>query len=255
MKTYAERLPMIDEAVKALCGKWPECLISSEDKDILYFHAHRGEYRSCTKTSIAIENYDSICTRDEFNQRKAELQNKPTTYQYGVEYETNGEKPDLADDVVVEVHLKLSSIAGWYGKKDCISSKVGAWDWLDIDKFRIVDERYKPKETVSESNWFERGEYPPVGAECEVLCEGLGRPEWEKAKILFMGEFNVVYKSDSCKERSWITDECIFRPIRTERDKLVEKAVQVMRYSEDEVLSQKGMASALIDAGWRPKGD
>lgn len=65
-------------------------------------------------------------------------------YKYGVEYETNGEKPDIDDDVLVEVHLIRSAISGWYGIGDCISATVGAWDWLDIDKFRIVDERYKP---------------------------------------------------------------------------------------------------------------
>ncbi|MFW7344323.1 hypothetical protein V0R37_22635, partial [Pollutimonas sp. H1-120] len=76
---------------------------------------------------------------------------------------------------------------------------VENWNWAGSQKFRIVDERHEPKpeadfkadrmyllcpdgeyrdavsmieeslnqSNTSQTNWHERGELPPVGAECE----------------------------------------------------------------------------------------
>ncbi|AIM40778.1 hypothetical protein PR08_gp21 [Idiomarinaceae phage Phi1M2-2] len=102
-------------------------------------------------------------------------------YRYGVEYPTNGKRPDLPDDVVV--------VVGLGDKADGYEHPCQVWHWEDgITSFCIVDERYKPKEggrlngkynsaslderedvpTVRAGNWHERGELPPVGEAVEV---------------------------------------------------------------------------------------
>ena len=58
-------------------------------------------------------------------------------YEYGVEYPTNGVKPDLPDDVLVEFK---SCQHGWALGDE----KVGLWIWPNSSAFRITDERYKP---------------------------------------------------------------------------------------------------------------
>ena len=68
-------------------------------------------------------------------------------YKYGVEYPTNGVKPDLPDDVVVCI------------EGQCCESRdsVDGWDWPRIKSFRIVDDRYKPAAApVEPTNIYDR---------------------------------------------------------------------------------------------------
>lgn len=67
-------------------------------------------------------------------------------YEYGVEHPTNGQKPDLPDDVVVKVSVKFQN--GYTG-----DFEVGERNnWCFTESFRIVDERYKPVETAQEAS-------------------------------------------------------------------------------------------------------
>ena len=62
-------------------------------------------------------------------------------YEYMKEYECNGVKPDLDDDVKIKLRDAL-------GKEACGHVTVGTFaktSWSYINKFKIVDERYKPK--------------------------------------------------------------------------------------------------------------
>ncbi len=95
---------------------------------------------------------------------------------------------------------------------------------------------------------------PPVGTECEVYNEALNRPEWEKCKILFLGKFRIVYESESCHERvANISDHPVlkFRPLKTERERSIEAAMDVFKKNDCLVMKeyQKAMADWLYDAG------
>jgi hypothetical protein len=111
-------------------------------------------------------------TKEEFQQRASEL-GYINGYRWGVEYPTNGKKPDLADDVVVCI------------EKSAIQDSVDGWDWPLIESFRITDRRYKPSDTsyletpavepVPEVNdWYDYDNQkaialPHVGVECEFM--------------------------------------------------------------------------------------
>lgn len=60
-------------------------------------------------------------------------------YQYGVEYATNGEKPDLPGDVRVECF----DGAKWWGGDD-LRVRDLYFNTPLTQKFRILDDRYKP---------------------------------------------------------------------------------------------------------------
>lgn len=62
-------------------------------------------------------------------------QEKPMKYEYGVEYPTNGVKPDLPDDVLVEVKDRT-------GLWDGSVLRVKDWAWGNAIGFQIVDDRY-----------------------------------------------------------------------------------------------------------------
>lgn len=156
-------------------------------------------------------------------------------YEYGVEYQTNGKKPDLPDDV--EVCIEGQS----YKSRD----SVGEWDWPLIRSFRIVDERYKPKS--EDSSWFERGELPPVGARFEAYFEQDHHPKWSAGVVAYKSIEHTILKFDDGEENHYKTSELKkigkFRPIRTEREKAIEAAIAV-----DGSITML-QAAALYDAG------
>lgn len=67
---------------------------------------------------------------------------KPMKYEYGVEYPTNGVKPDLPDDVLVEVQ------SNYFNFGELTEFPVHKVKWENIKSFRIADKRYKPDELV-----------------------------------------------------------------------------------------------------------
>ena len=161
-------------------------------------------------------------------------------YEYGKEYETNGEKPDLPDDVLVS----WINDAHQTGK-----AKIGRIVWDNglhkIKEFRIVDERYKPKP----NDWHKRGELPPVG---EVV-ECNDADGWQKRKILAVDssvQLVVELFGDKKVECNHPNEVWTFRPIRSERDKLVEKAKEICKSWDDSC--GKSIPELLVDAGWRP---
>lgn len=81
----------------------------------------------------------------------------------------------------------------------------------------------KPTE-VGNSNWYERGEFPPVGTTCEVDYEGV----WHKTYIIGNDQDgSVVFNCDIFSHKvpyDSFSNPKRFRPIQTERDKFIEKA-------------------------------
>lgn len=98
-----------------------------------------------------------------------------------------------------------------------------------------------------QSSWYERGDRPTVGVECEVYNHVFGKnAEWEACKILWRGEFLTVYASDSHHECSANNEHLEFRPIKakTEREKVIEAAVKL--FSGGNIYD---MYNTLYDAG------
>ena len=179
-------------------------------------------------------------------------------YRYGVEYPTNGKKPDLPDDTEIEW---LSADSNWIKTKiRCLVWCVRDGGGQNISKFRIVDEHYKPvsetpekansvsnfKEnnsnanSVTDNSWHERGERPPVGVECEVYFH-----KW--LVCYFLGvtrKGNPIVEWGNGYAESLMADTK-FRPIKSERDLFVEAVRPYMPNAEENVISQ------LYYAGFR----
>ena len=228
MKPYNERLPLIDTAIDALKGKWPD----ERFNELLLVD---GIYRQWVSNR---RSYDVVGTRDEFNQRKSQwkklyewgadkskvtfsqflsdkhliefckacaeqdsfdwqdtlekrperwvidenetlevkinmkapsavYKEQPMKYEYGVEYETNGEKPDLPDDVKVEVKAVYRNSIDESDGSEWLSQRIVELNiWENTTKFRIVDERYKPKEQEMNSD------LPPIGSIVDIIERG-----------------------------------------------------------------------------------
>ena len=166
-------------------------------------------------------------------------------YEYGVEYETNGEPPMLDEDVLIEAffdgewqgEVKFSELDWSFGKRFC----------SEVTKFRIVDERYKPK--PEEPNWHERGENPPAGTECEVSNCG---QDYAWCKIKYMGSSLCVVDHKSHSEQHYHLSSVKFRPIQSSRDKLIDKCTAILAKGVGDCEPDKYLAEQIVNAGWRP---
>jgi len=77
---------------------------------------------------------------------------KPMKYEYGVEYPTNGVKPDLPDDVLVEFRSASHGCYNQFG-----AMPVDHFGWEYSMAFRIVDQRYNPANApLEQTNKYDR---------------------------------------------------------------------------------------------------
>lgn len=127
-------------------------------------------------------------TYDEFKKREGEMtdhyaqqreadENK-CCYEYGVEYPTNGQKPDLPEDVLVDIRID---------EHDEMSGRapVSSWIWWSewCYSFRIVDERYKPKppvitqEALKQQEPYQRTIIGLDGSKCVVDADLVNHPK------------------------------------------------------------------------------
>ena len=199
-------------------------------------------------------DWQLVCTYEQF-ESTAKRMGFIGKYRWGVEYPTNGKRPDLADDVEICVILSDSSINGL---------KISNLDWSDRFLFKITDQRYKPADTSylnsqpeghiddaskMADNWHERGELPPVGVECEVYFDTDHSPEWHRGTVTYRSDKFTVIIYDDGDERCYELEEledAKFRPIRTHREKVIEAAMAVGTLSGP---GAAGVYGGLYDAG------
>lgn len=243
---------LIDKAVSQTKGIWQSggrYLKVSGRLNI--YHNEFEELDFSATDSFSNDFWNLVCSRAEFQQRAREL-GWINGFKWGVEYPTNGKKPDLPDDVLIEVDGEVSE---WLPPR-----RIRVNDWQRAKKFRIVDDRYKPvteQPAGTKDDWFARGELPPVGVECEVLNSALDNADWEKCVIHFVGKIACVYTSESCAERCAYLDVVKFRPIKSEREKFGLSLWKTINYNDnmqdDEILRQSRFEDycKAFDAGFK----
>ena len=192
----------------------------------------------------------SLVDKDQWLARRAELQNKPSweTHEYKVIAQgRNGSwyGSNYSEEKFCHESSFCITGTGW----NCICRGVDLGDWRDTLEKRPEQDEFEPfvsiedsqeKEMKQDNKWFERGELPPVGTECEI---DLGA-KWRKAFVVgrnYTGR--IVVEIDTCD--FIVADGCTFRPIRTEREKLIEIISSSLLVTTEQV------ADAIIAAGFK----
>lgn len=118
---------------------------------------------------------------------------------------------------------------------------------LMTDKYKFTPftsiEDNQEKDMKQDNGWYERGDLPQVGTECEI---DLGA-KWRKAFVVghnYTGR--IVVEIDTCD--FIVADGCTFRPIRTEREVAIEEMCNVAGLDG---LVFGLVAGELYDAGYR----
>ena len=257
----------LDKAVIELSGLWPDSKTCSKHEKIGEFTGNSGN------GIIQIKFGEEYIEKPEFTQHAKEL-GFINGYRWGVEYETNGKRPELADDVVVS--CKIFNTNHIRNKHE---QKVDFWDWdirdmsSDIESFRITDQRYKPADTsylennnlaqvddisVVESEWYDYENQralrlPDVGTECLTWFDD-GKECWQKCKVLALSPYEQDHMAVSLIGRHdrklvWANN---FKPLdhATRKAELEKKRVIASACEVIPEIGGKSLLEALYDAGY-----
>lgn len=202
-------------------------------------------------------------TKDQWLARRAELQNKPSWDDFCesakfMAQDSDGAWMAFESEPAANYHV-WSSMRGWcgYAREGCDRCRGEVLgDWRDTMERRSDMYKYEPKidtsaehvQKTAESmrDWFERGELPPVGVECEVMhrerwvvCDVIAHFQQKAAMVAAytVDNGNALKKLDSCIAK-------YFRPIRTERDVLIE----IIKKTDD---TDDRIADAILAAGFK----
>jgi hypothetical protein len=199
------KMKTLDDAVIELNGVLPEFNRTSHKAGMLYIDIDGALLESVGKGWGG----NVICTLEQFQRRAKEL-GFVGRYRWGVEYKTNGKRPELADDV--EIKWQAVAVNEWW-PKHC-DTTAGELDWngkYAVCSFKITDQRYKPADTSyldkpesstdNESEWYDYDNQkalrlPPVGTECIYLNAASGSNE--KAFIVgsdFFDKSAVIWRN------------------------------------------------------------
>jgi hypothetical protein len=232
----SKKREQIEKAVVELGGVFPLM-----DKDYLY-QRFDGRYFADKYWSPTV-----ICTRAEFEQVKAELQNKPSW----------SDAPEWANWLAQggngfwEWHSDKPVIFynGWDIDEGASLKWDAAGDGKVIGDWRTtLEERPEPNSKPHKNDWHTRGELPPVGE--LILIKVTPSGTISKGRIHYIDKNHCVWSwRDSDKTMHNRTSNMEFRPLRTERDELMEQAGEVI---DGKAWASKDLAIAFIDAGWRP---
>ena len=248
------------------------------------YMAHGGVMKAAGNFLDAVAK-PTMITIDQWLARRAELQNKPSwedapEWAEWVAQDDDGEWKWLGSN-------PSKYINGWTANKLSCCKKMGSYgsviekgtilgDWRDtiekrpekfkpsIEEANRLAQEFKPftsiednqeQEMKQDSGWFERGELPPVGTVCEVLWNE-GRMEYLRTKVFGVNEHGQpIHRFDEGPNKFeyqadplvTILGTRVFRPIRTERDVLIE----IIKKTDD---TDDKITNAILAAGFSLRG-
>ena len=101
-----------------------------------------------------------------------------------------------------------------------------------------------------DSSWYERGELPPVGCECEILHKLWKDSDWAHIVVIALTRESLICKHKlGAGEEHYYLNDIAFRPLRTEREKSIDEMASLIAKSV--FGSAKCQAEKLYDAGYR----
>ena len=97
-----------------------------------------------------------------------------------------------------------------------------------------------------DNSWRERGEFPPVGCECEIMHKCWIEPNEVKIAAITK-EYVIVV--DCQREQHYHLRDITFRPLRTEREKAIDDMIAAIDHIKEG--NFQTLIGALYDAGYR----
>ena len=99
----------------------------------------------------------------------------------------------------------------------------------------------KPK---VDNSWHERGEFPPVGCECDIRHSCWNSEKYEKVTVAAITSEYVIVKYATF-EQHYMLKDISFHPLRTEREKAIDAVCEVI----GDVIGGRLIIERLYDTG------
>lgn len=124
-----------------------------------------------------------------------------------------------------------------------------AEDW---ELAEVTREEYESALAASQPQWNGEG-MPPEGTVCEYMKRSLTINEWTECTVDYVGSSFVVYRDCYGVELTGIKGDVTFRPIRSERDKVIDEMRKVVtNYNKTDVIHAIEQLYDAIAAGKIP---
>ena len=212
----------------------------------------------------------TMITEDQWLSRRAELQNKPSWGSVGSDINFisqhddgqwigHSEKPEegrecFECDCEIPYYGYGEILGDWRDtlekRPEEFKSSIEEANRLaqEFKQFTSIEDNQE-QEMKQDSGWYERGELPPVGVECEA--KKYEKEEWYKVVICGAGKHLGLAVAFYEKQKGSGAFTCssaeYFRPIRTERDELI-RLIKTFRHT---LRSDGEVADTILAAGFK----
>ena len=103
------------------------------------------------------------------------------------------------------------------------TSGITKKDWQQ-ERDKMQKQAVQP---AQDNSWHERGELPPVGCECYIRHSCWNSEKYEKVTVAAITNEYVIVKYATF-EQHYMLKDISFRPIRTEREKAIDAACDII---------------------------
>ena len=214
-------LKTIEDAVRELGGVWPESVPSSE---VLVWIGSGWTAWKKDWAGKSFNDWYEVCTRDEFEECTRQLRNEPSwndAPDWAVAKAQDGDGMWCWYEAVPRPGESTFMIMSMGGVRLARKGEV-IGDWRQTLRLRP-----KEKKMENKNDWYERGEFPPVGTLCEVLYDGV----WEQTKIIGWDDEFIVVTTEWDEIQNYdglCAEPSDFRPIQTERERWIGVAARIV---------------------------
>ena len=228
-------MSMIEDAVRALGGVWP----STGKGETHLYQLSNGNYVAGLPNSPL----EFICTRCDFYACTRRLRNEPP-WRYAPAWavakaqDADGWWYWYSTDQVEAFKHSWEDDKGGNLRRAGKGEVIGDWK-------RTMELRPEEKKVGSKDDWHEKGEFPPVGTECEVFYD----QDWMRTKVVGRDDNMIIFIDpwgDELPYKRMVFNSDYFRPLQTQRDVWIveaQKAIKCNRAKNRIILAR------LYDAG------
>lgn len=133
--------------------------------------------------------------------------------------DTLEKRPADLSEQAVTVRLKNATDNVLAAVPELMTDKYKFTPFISIEDNQEKD-MTKQQEMKQDNGWFERGELPLVGLMCEIRHSCWNSEKYDKVTIVAITNEYLIVKYETL-EQHYMLKDISFRPIRTERDELV----------------------------------
>ena len=152
----------------------------------------------------------------------------------GVAVDVRGASDEVKEQVMAAFVAAGAKINKFHGQIDPDFKNYAYWDRASVAWFTVLPfgelitiNQALGRESEVENTWFDRGELPPVGTVCEVQAHntiwGFKDCDAHICEVIATHGDNAWLKVDNQRLISTRFDKCDFRPLKTEKEKFVER--------------------------------